>query len=88
MAVPRTEGSSSLREKLLATLAEVKQDKYRSNRAISTGSIFLDMMINPRQPGLKCGKITTVAGLPGSGKTSLALSTIRALLEANRDLPE
>lgn len=81
----KTEVRNSERLKALKDrLAEVKQDKVLGNRSISTGSLFIDLNINPKQPGLRCGKAHVVAGRPGAGKTSFCLSIARALLAKNK----
>lgn len=71
-------------EKMRERLAKIDQTKVLSSKAISTGSLFLDLNINPRMPGFKCGKVHVVAGRPGSGKSSLMFSAARALLAKNK----
>lgn len=71
-------------QKLKDRLAGITQKQVLGNKAISTGSLFFDLQLNPRLPGLKCGKTHVVAGRPGAGKTSLMLSAARALLAKNK----
>ena len=78
------EAEKSATEKLKGRLAKIDQTQVLSNRAISTGSLFLDLNINPRMPGFKCGKSHIIAGRPGSGKSSLCFSMARALLAKNK----
>ena len=80
--------SVSRRDKLKAHLSGIKQEKVLANRSISSGSLFVDLNLNPKQPGFRCGKCQVIAGRPGAGKSSLALSTARALIESNKKLPE
>lgn len=82
------DNSLSPRDRIKSLLSEIRQDKVRSNAAISTGSLFLDLMIDPVFPGLRTGCVSTVVGLEGSGKTSLALNAARALIKANENLSE
>lgn len=69
---------------LLELLKEIKNTKVVANQTISTGSLFIDLQINPRRPGLRMGKCSVFAGRPGAGKSSLALSTARAFLALNK----
>lgn len=78
------ENEKSPLEKMRSRLATIDQKQVLSNRAISTGSLFLDLNINPRMPGFKCGKAHVIAGRPGSGKSSLMFSMARALLAKNK----
>ena len=78
------EASKSPEQKLKERLAAIDQKKVMGTKCISTGSLFLDLQINPIMPGLKCGKTHVVAGRPGSGKSSLMFSAARALLAKNK----
>lgn len=78
------EKSKTPQEKMRERLGRIDQTKVLSNKALSTGSVFLDLNINPRMPGFKCGKAHVVAGRPGSGKSSLMFSMARDLLAKNK----
>lgn len=70
------------------TFKSIKQDSVRANRSISSGSVFIDLNINPRRPGFPTGKCHVVAGRPATGKSTLLMHAARALLDGNKGKPE